>query len=79
MVKKTALGETPSSVSVWPCSLAPRAFTTISDEECFRVDGVPIVFWAGAVMALEVVEGAGIWANASPGASNAATIKPESN
>jgi len=51
-------------------------------EECFRFDGVPIVFWAGAVMALcpvaEAVAGAGACANARPGARNTAANRPES-
>src|SRR5688500_1385572 len=82
VVKITALGDTPSRVSFWPARLAPRAFTTIREEEYLRIDGTPIVFWAGAVTALGAAAGAatgaGAWARASPGARNAAAKSPKS-
>ena len=68
LVKRVALGRTPSSTSFWPSSLAPRAFNTIKACECCRAAGTPIVFWAGAVMALGAGGAVSVWAKARPGA-----------
>ena len=68
LVNRMADGRTPSSISFWPSSLAPRAFSTISACECLRAAGTPIVFCAGAVMALGAGGAVSVWAKARPGA-----------
>ena len=52
LVNRVALGSDAVEHQLPPSSLAPRAFRTIRACECCRAAGTPIVFWAGAVMAL---------------------------
>ena len=66
LVKSVALGRTPSSTSCLLSSLAPRAFNTIKACEYCRAVGTPIVFWAGAVMALGAGGAVSVWAKARP-------------
>ena len=75
LVKSVALGSTPSSTSCLPSSLAPRAFSTIRACEYCRAAGTPIVFWAGAVMALGAGGAVSVWAKAAPIARVGARIR----
>jgi hypothetical protein len=76
LVNRVALGRTPSSTSFWPSSLAPRAFSTINAVECWRAVGSPIVFWAGAVMALGGAGAVSVCAKARLGARSRAAKRP---
>src|SRR5262249_51834388 len=80
LLNRVADGSTPSSTSFWPSSLAERALSTISAVEYCRVEGTPMVFCAGLVMALAaaaaVVGGvAGAWARATPQSGAGARIR----
>src|SRR5882762_10180287 len=76
LANRMALGDTPSSVSFWPTSLTPRALITIRAAEPLRADGAPIVFWAGAVMALGAAGAVIDWAKAGPAARSRAARRP---
>src|SRR5262245_53356665 len=79
---------TPFSTSVLPDNVAPLALRTISASDRFLAEGVPIVFWAGAVMALVGAAaalpfefgvfgpGIGVWANVQAGISKAGSNRP---
>src|SRR5262245_52636641 len=77
LAKRMAEDETPLSTSVLPDRAAPLALRTISASERFLAEGVPIVFCAGAVMALGGV-GTGAGACANAGMNNAGSSRPAS-
>src|SRR5690349_6038617 len=73
LANRTADEDTPFRTRLLPVNVAPLALRTIKASERFLAAGVPIVFWAGAVMALGGGGiGAGVCAKATAGSNRPA-------